>query len=80
MEELAKQKRGQMSIQAVGVACANVLGLVGRGGALRLRARWVSRDQLGDDWRLGQKASKAAGRKRLGATGATPHFQSSRLL
>ena len=32
MEELAKQKRGQMSIQAVGVACANVLGLVGRGG------------------------------------------------
>ena len=33
MEELAKQKRGQMSIQAVGVACANVPGLVGRGVA-----------------------------------------------
>ena len=33
MEELAEQKRCQMSIQAVGEACANVLGLVGRGGA-----------------------------------------------
>ena len=56
-------------------------GVGGEGrGPLRLRERWVSGDQLGDDWRVGQKASKAAGGKRLGATGATPHFQSSRLL